>query len=82
MDGGFVAMAFSFCAAMGADEGQQIVELGSIQDDKCIVRMIIGDSHGQTAEINKHEIGVEMLKGGAVVHIDDLQFVIVITTPA
>lgn len=82
MDGGFVALAFSFCAGMGLEEGSEIVQLGYVKEDKCVVAMIVGDSDGQTAEINGHEIGVEMLKGGAVVHIDDLQFVVVKTTPA
>jgi hypothetical protein len=76
MTSGFTALAFSFCAAIVQDGGADNVALGYVSNDKCEVMMIVGDSHGDTATINGHDIGVELLLDGAVVHIDDLQFVI------
>lgn len=77
MDGGAVMMLYGFCALMGIVEGgSDVVKLGYVSEDKCIVQMISGDSEGQTDSINGHEIGVEMLEDGAVVHLDDLLFVI------
>ncbi len=76
LDGGFVALAFSFCAAMDIIGGQDVVALGYISRDKCIVHARFGDSHGDTVTINHHSIGIDMIKDGAVVHIDELLFVI------
>jgi adenylosuccinate synthase len=76
MEAGFVALAFGFCASVIQDEGQNVVALGYVSETTCVVRMEVGDSHGDTVTINDHDIGVEMIDGGAVVHIDDLLFVI------
>lgn len=82
MPAGFIALAFSFCAAMTLNGGQDVIALGYVSHGKCIVQMEVGDSHGQTATINGHDVGVEMIEEGAIVHIDDLQFVILKTEGA
>jgi hypothetical protein len=76
MDAGFVALAFSFCAAMATLGGQDVVAFGYVSGKECIVHAYVGDSHGETVTINDHSIGIEMLSEGAVVHIDDLRFTI------
>jgi hypothetical protein len=73
---GFTALAFGFCAALTLDGGQDIVAVGYVASGQCVVRMYAGDSHGDTVTINDHDIGIEMIEGGTVVHIDDLQFTI------
>lgn len=75
MDAGFVALAFSFCAAMAMIGNQDVVAFGYVSGRECVVHAYVGDSHGETVTINDHSIGIEMLDEGAVVHIDDLQFV-------
>lgn len=74
MTDGFTALVFGFCA-MVSSEGDS-VELGYVSEDKCIVRVDIGNTHGQTATLNEHEVGIKMLEGGAEISIDDLRFVI------
>lgn len=76
MEAGFVALAFSFCAAMAMVGGQDVVAFGYVSGKTCIVHAYVGDSHGETVTINQHSIGIEMLDDGAVVHIDELRFVI------
>jgi hypothetical protein len=76
MDAGFVALAFSFCAAMATLGGQDVVAFGYVSGKECVVHAYVGDSHGEMVTINGHSIGVEMLAEGAVVHVDDLQFTI------
>ncbi len=73
---GFTLLAFGFCAALTIDGNQDVVALGYVSSDTCIIRMEVGDSHGETVTINGHEVGIEMIEGGAVVHVDELQFVI------
>jgi hypothetical protein len=73
---GFTALAFGFCAAVVLDDGQDVVALGYVASEHCVVRMYAGDSHGDTVNINDHDVGIEMIDGGAVVHIDDLEFVV------
>lgn len=72
----FVALAFGFCASLTSHGAQDLVALGYIAKDECVVRMIVGDSHGETVTVNDHEIGVTILHDGAEVQIDDLHFVV------
>ena len=78
MDGGFIALAFGFCAVMNNyGEDAHTVGLGYLAEGKCIIRMDVGDSKGETAVINEHNIGIEILddeETAAIVHIDDLSF--------
>ncbi len=76
MDAGFVALAFSFCAAMATIGNQDVVAFGYVSGKSCVVHAYVGDSRGETVTINQHSIGIEMLESGAVVHIDDLRFVL------
>lgn len=72
----FVALAFGFCASLTSHGAQDLVALGYVSKDECVIRMIVGDSHGQAVTVNDHEIGVTILQDGAEVRIDDLRFVI------
>lgn len=76
MIGGAVVLAFGFCAAMDLIGGQDVVALGYVSKGECIVHARFGDSHGDTVTINEHSIGIDMIEDGAVVHIDELRFVI------
>ncbi len=76
MEAGFVALAFSFCAAVATLGNQDVVAFGYVSGKQCVVHAYVGDSHGETVTINQHSIGIDMLESGAVVHIDDLLFVI------
>ena len=76
MDAGFVALAFSFCAAMSTIGGQDVVAFGYVSGKQCVVHAYVGDSHGETVTINQHSIGIDILESGAVIHIDDLLFTI------
>lgn len=78
MPHGFIALAYSFCAAMGIEGNQDVIKLGYISNGECIVQMMLGGSKGpeDTITIGDHEVAIEMIDGGAVVHIDDLQFVV------
>jgi hypothetical protein len=82
MDSGFVALAFSFCAAMAVIGNQDVVAFGYVSGKACIIHAYVGDSHGETVTINDHSIGIEMIEDGAVVHIDNLLFVIAKTDGA
>lgn len=76
MDGGFVGMVFGFCASVTTVHGEDVANLGYIKDGECIVQLVEGDTEGQMATIKGHEIGIQMIEDGAVIHIDDLLFVV------
>ncbi len=76
VDAGFVALAFSFCAAMAMVGGQDVVAFGYVSGKTCVTHAYFGDSHGETVTIGQHAIGIDMLDAGAVIHIDELRFVI------
>lgn len=83
MTHGFIALIFNFCAAMsppGEDAGT--IQLGYQSQGECVVRMIVGDSHGDTVTINGHAVGVELLVGGAQVTIDGQGFALIETNEA
>lgn len=81
MTNGFVALIFNFCAAIaGPGEDAGNVQLGYISKDECVVKMIVGDSHGDTVTVNMHTISVELLDGGAQVNIDGQGFALIETT--
>ena len=41
--------------------------------------MVVGDTQGEAAVIDGHEIGVKMLEHGAEISVDDLRFVLIKT---
>jgi hypothetical protein len=72
----FTAIAFGLCASLSPFGAQDILQLGYLANNDCIIHAEIGDTHGESAVILGHDIGVEMIEGGAVIHIDGLMFVI------
>jgi hypothetical protein len=76
VDGGFIALAFGLCARMIIGMGQDLVEVGKVVNGMCDTKYAFGDSHGETAPVYGHYIGVELFDEGAVVHVDDLKFVV------
>ena len=76
---GFTALAFSFCAALTLDGGQDVVALGYVSQGECEVHMVVGDTQGEAAVIDGHEISVKMLEHGAEISVDDLRFVLIKT---
>lgn len=79
MDHGFVGLIWGFCAAISqpGEEAPNTIKLGYQSEGQCIVRMVVGDSHGETITINEHAISVEILEGGAQVNIDEQGFVVI-----
>jgi hypothetical protein len=73
---GFTLLPFAFCAQMAVAQGQTLVELGYVVTGECIVHLQIGDSHGETAWINGHDVGVSIFDQGAEVFIDGLKFIV------
>jgi hypothetical protein len=73
---GFTLLPFAFCAQMAVAQGQNLVELGYVVTGECIVHLQIGDSHGETAWINGHDVGVSIFDQGAEVFIDGLKFIV------
>jgi hypothetical protein len=73
---GFTLLSFAFCAQMAVAMGQNVVELGYTVVGECIVHMQLGDSHGETAPINGHDVGVSIFDEGAEVFIDGVRFVV------
>ena len=72
----FTAIAFGLCASLSAFGDQDTIQLGYLANNDCIIHVEIGDTHGESAVILGHDIGVEMIEGGAVIHIDGLTFVV------
>jgi hypothetical protein len=73
---GFTLLPFMFCAQMAVAMGQNLVEFGYVVTNECIVHLQLGDSHGETAPINGHDIGVSIFDEGAEVSIDGLKFIV------
>jgi hypothetical protein len=73
---GFTLLPFMFCAQMAIAEGQNLVEFGYVVTNECIVHMQLGDSNGDTAWINGHDVGVTIFDDGAEVFIDGLKFIV------
>ena len=73
---GFTALAFGFCAAITMYHGTELIDFGDVVAGQCETFALIGDSHGQTARIKGHDIGVDIFDGGAEVVVDGLKFVV------
>ena len=73
---GFTALTFGLCAALVNIHGQDVVELGNVIVGECTTFAYIGDSHGQTAVIQGHDIGISIEDELAVVFVDDRKFVL------
>ena len=73
---GFTALSFALCAQMVMAMGQELVELGQTVAGKCETHLLLGDSHGETAPILGHDIGVQMFDDGAEVFVDGLRFIV------
>lgn len=78
---GFIGLIFNFCVAVSPPYGEyaNTVELGYQSEGECVVRMIVGDSKGDTVTINEHTISIEILEGGAQVNIDNQGFALIYT---
>jgi hypothetical protein len=73
---GFTALAFGMCAQMALAQGQDLIELGEVIAGTCETHVYLGDSHGQTAHIHGHDIGVTIFGAGAEVWIDGRKFIV------
>ncbi len=73
---GFTVLSFAICAQMVMAMGQELVELGQVVAGKCDTHLLVGDSHGETAQILGHDIGVSMFDEGAEVFVDGLRFIV------
>ena len=81
--GGFVGLIWNFCAAVSPPwDGPATVRLGYQSQGECIVRIIVGDSHGETVTINDHTISIEIIEGGAQINIDNQGFTLINTNGA
>lgn len=72
----FTAIAFGLCASLSTYGSDDVLQLGYLANGDCIIHVEMGDTHGESATILGHDIGVEMIEGGAVIHIDGLMFVV------
>ena len=73
---GFTALVFGFCAAVANIHGEELLDLGNVVAGECKTFAWFGDSHGETAVIQGHDIGVSMFEAGAEVTIDGRKFVV------
>ena len=71
---GFSLLGAGFCAALAMIHGQPILDLGNVVAGECKTFAWVGDSHGETAVIQGHDIGVEILDFGAEVTVDGKKF--------
>ncbi len=73
---GFTLLPFALCAQMTIGMGQDLVELGNVVAGVCDSNLLLGDSHGETAHIKGHDIGVTMFEYGAELWIDGVRFIV------
>jgi hypothetical protein len=73
---GFTLLPFAFCAQIVMLDGQDLVDLGKVVAGICNTDILIGDSHGETAPIKGHDIGVAIFESGAEVWIDGLRYIV------
>jgi len=79
---GFTFLAFALCARMVIGMGQDLVEVGQVVNGSCESNYLFGDSHGDTAHVYAHDIGIMILEDGAEVTVDGLPRFVPKTTPA
>jgi hypothetical protein len=70
----FITLAYSFCAAIVAAGGADLVAVGYVSSNRCFVQVETIESTRKV--IDGHDILVEIIEGGAIVGIDTLRFVV------
>ena len=77
---GFTALSFALCAQVVMSMGQDLIELGQTIVGKCETHILLGDSHGETAPILGHDIGVSVFDDVAEIFVDGVRFIVPKTT--